>query len=291
MHAATELAHRMGAADADVWTSWLRAMQERGTNPYGIDIRVLGGAVALHCHAIPSTNFNRIFNVGCADLRLLPELLAFYRERFTPVRLDLNPFLSSESLLRCLPRWGLHPIEFQSNLFMALDDRPLDQPELEVIEVGADTVDEFASMYERAYNYGRSTPPGVVAFREASIRARWDRDDWFIFMVLLDGTPSGGAALHIKDGVATLAGGATLPHCRGRGCQAAVIAHRLNVAKQMGCDLAVSRCAVGSPSQRNLERAGMTTAYTKVIWGPQDFDQIDPPGHPTSVSRGFLRAV
>lgn len=267
-------------------------MQERGTNPYGIDIRVLEGAVALHCHAIPSTHFNRIFNVGCADLRLLPDLLAFYRERFSPMRLDLNPFFSSDSLLRSLPRWGLHPIEFQSNLYIALDDdRPLDQPELEVIEVRADTVDEFASMYERAYNYGRSTPSGIVAFRETSIRARWDRDDWFFFMVLLDGTPSGGGALHIQDRVATLAGGATLPHCRGKGCQAAVIAHRLNVAGQMGCDLAVSRCAVGSPSQRNLERAGMTTAYTKVIWGAQDFVQMDPPELSGAVRRGFLRAV
>ena len=269
MRAATELATQLARADARVWMSWLQAMQELPTNPYGVTIRQVGNAVALHCHAIPSTNFNRIMNVGCNDVPSLPELIEFFQVRATPVRIDFNPFSCSEDLLTLLIGLGLHPIAFQSNLYRDLDDWVPEDDDVVIAEVDRQTLDDFASIYERAYNYGRSTPPGIVSFRTASIRARWDRPDWHFYLAFVDKVPVAGAALHVDDGVATLAGGATLPQSRGMGCQSALVAYRMNVARLLNCEIVVSRCNVGSPSQRNLERAGLQTAYTKVIWAHQ----------------------
>ena len=72
--------------------------------------------------------------------------------------------------------------------------------------------------------------------------------------------------MHEEGEVATLAGAATTPTLRRRGVQTALLHHRLTEAAASGSRLVVSRCGVGSPSQRNMERAGLGTAYTKVVW-------------------------
>jgi hypothetical protein len=45
----------------------------------------------------------------------------------------------------------------------------------------------------------------------------------------------------------------------------ALLQARLAAARRAGCDLAVVGTSPGSDSQRNIERAGFTLAYTKVI--------------------------
>lgn len=60
-------------------------------------------------------------------------------------------------------------------------------------------------------------------------------------------------------------GAATLPDFRGRGIQSAFMRQRLRLARLAGCDLAVTLTMPGTTSQRNAERAGFRTAYTKVV--------------------------
>ena len=49
---------------------------------------------------------------------------------------------------------------------------------------------------------------------------------------------------------------------RGRGVQTALLEGRLAAAEAAVCDLAVVMTTPGTPSQRNVERAGFRTAYT-----------------------------
>jgi GNAT superfamily N-acetyltransferase len=60
-------------------------------------------------------------------------------------------------------------------------------------------------------------------------------------------------------------GAATLPEFRGLGIQRAFLQERLRLAQLAGCDLAVTLTLPGTTSQRNAERAGFRTAYTKVV--------------------------
>ena len=126
----------------------------------------------------------------------------------------------------------------------------------------------YARLYEHAY-HGEKAPKRLSRFRTDSIKARFASPEWRFYLTLVDGVPAGGGALHVKDGVASLAGGATMFTLRGRGCQLALLNRRLVDAAELGCELVVSRCAVGSISQRNMERAGLQTAYTKSIWEPR----------------------
>ena len=56
---------------------------------------------------------------------------------------------------------------------------------------------------------------------------------------------------------------------RGYGCQTALIAERIREATRLGADVIVSLVAPGSPSDRNLARAGMEIACDREIWMPR----------------------
>ena len=76
-----------------------------------------------------------------------------------------------------------------------------------------------------------------------------------------DDRPLGCANMHIVGGVAILGGMSTLPAERRRGVQAALIAHRLEIAADAGCDLAVSSTLPANASERNLTRAGFRPLF------------------------------
>ena len=83
------------------------------------------------------------------------------------------------------------------------------------------------------------------------------------FLALVGDQPAGGAAMTIHDGVCGLFGASTLPSFRGRGIQTTLLAARISVAANEGCDLAVSIAQPGSISHRNIERSGFRVAYTR----------------------------
>jgi len=86
------------------------------------------------------------------------------------------------------------------------------------------------------------------------------------FLAEWDGKPMATGSLGIHEGVALLAGASTLPDHRGRGAQRALLAARLSVARERGCDLAMMAAEPGSTSQRNAERNGFAVAYTRMKW-------------------------
>lgn len=71
--------------------------------------------------------------------------------------------------------------------------------------------------------------------------------------------------MRIDDGVAALAGAATVPAHRRRGVQTALLAARLADAAAAGCDLAVITTEPGSKSQENAQNSGFTLLYTRAI--------------------------
>jgi GNAT superfamily N-acetyltransferase len=91
-----------------------------------------------------------------------------------------------------------------------------------------------------------------------------DGDGFLLARDADDGRPLGCGTVTIRDGLATLRGMTTLPSERGRGVQAALIAHRLRLAAEAGCDLAVSSTLPANASERNLVRAGFRPLYETV---------------------------
>lgn len=96
------------------------------------------------------------------------------------------------------------------------------------------------------------------------------RSNWHCYVALLDGTLASCGAMMVSDGVAELGVDATLPEARGRGCQLALLRHRIAVANEMGCEtlLAEVGCACGELAtvRANLRHAGFEPAYESRVW-------------------------
>ncbi|MEZ4457000.1 MAG: GNAT family N-acetyltransferase [Gemmatimonadales bacterium] len=86
------------------------------------------------------------------------------------------------------------------------------------------------------------------------------------FLAEAEGRAIAAGALSLHDGVALLAGAATIPSARRRGAQNALLAARLAHAARHGADLAMMVAQPGSASQRNAERRGFRVAYSRTKW-------------------------
>jgi hypothetical protein len=86
------------------------------------------------------------------------------------------------------------------------------------------------------------------------------------FFAEREGRPIATGSLGAHEGVALLAGASTLADERGRGAQRVLLAERLRIAKERGCDVAMIVTEPGSGSQRNAERNGFLVAYTRTKW-------------------------
>ncbi len=271
MIATTDVAERVGAADTRLWTAWFEAVRSCPSNRYGIELRTAGDTVVMHCPEIPLSYYNRVMGLGARDCDRVEEVASYFAERETPFRVDMNPFGADDCLSAKLIARRLYPGSFQTSLYAELDAlRPAaPQSGVAVREVRPDEVGFFARLYNRSYFAGERVPKRLARFREASVVARYAQPGWRHYLALVDGVPAGGALSYLDGDVATLAGAATVFTMRRRGVQAALLAQRLRDAADAGCNLVVSRCGVGSASQRNMERAGLRTAYTKVVWVQQ----------------------
>jgi hypothetical protein len=74
------------------------------------------------------------------------------------------------------------------------------------------------------------------------------------------------ATLRVRDGVASLGGGATVPGHRRQGCHLALVRHRLDAAYLLGCTFVIGAANYGSGSFRNQLRGGMRLAYVESGW-------------------------
>ena len=90
-------------------------------------------------------------------------------------------------------------------------------------------------------------------------------NDYLASLFSLEGRTAGGASLFLHDQTAMLCGAATLPACRRRGVQSALLHERLAQARAAGCDLAVVTTQPGSKSQENVQRAGFELIYSRAV--------------------------
>lgn len=113
-----------------------------------------------------------------------------------------------------------------------------------------------------ARGFADGGPPGQADLEVGAVMAA--RENAVLVMAWVDGEPAGTGALVIDGGAGWLSADTTLPQFRRRGVQQAVQTYRLQLARQAGCDLAVTESAPGSASQRNMERLGFRIVFTHV---------------------------
>jgi GNAT superfamily N-acetyltransferase len=231
-------------------------------------VAIAGGTMAF---VEPDSLVNQAIALGLVgpvtedDVRAVE---GFYRARRARASVCVCP-LAHPSLIASLAARGWVPEAFEHVLVRRLTGgaHGPDRGDIVVHEVVTDE-ERDAWALAAATGFSDPLPPQPQQLDLGRIVVR--RPGARLFLAFVDGRVAGTGELHMRDGVAWLSGDATLTHFRRRGVQSALQRHRLDLAAQAGCELAVTESTPGSGSQRNMERLGFRIAYTRVdvIPGP-----------------------
>jgi hypothetical protein len=252
----TELALRLIQAECDCYVDWVQSMDA----DYGTAVQTFGKATAIVCSKVPAEIWNRVFNLTPDDFDKIPDILKFYEQHHAKVLFDLTPYT--------VPPYWVEPnmtyrLAKTYNMFHAASahmfygvptvDVPPTPGHISITPV-EDDLQNFEKTYEQVWGSGR----------DISILAK--HPNFRCYMAYIDEQPAALGVLHIANSVASMANGLTIPTMRGKGCQTALLYHRIKQAALEGCDLLASQCAPGSQSQHNQLKVGFQIAGTKTWW-------------------------
>ncbi len=194
--------------------------------------------------------------VGEAELDAMEE---FFHTRGAPVTIDLCP-LADAGLVESLGRRGYHPTEFNNVLA-----RPLAGAEITLTPRVRRATAEERDLWSHTVGHGFFEQAELTTEEMDVGRAIFAMPGALCSLTNSEtGETTGGGAMAVCGGLATLFADSTIPRFRGRGLQRELIAARLHEAVALSCDLAAASTAPGSQSQRNYERMGFRVVYTKV---------------------------
>ena len=229
--------------------------------PGSVTVAQFGRTIAAK--AVGGRPSNKVFCFGPEDLPRLDDILAFYDADHLAPTFYLTPARFTSEVASALSTAGFAQVDFRQAILYGLPSSSLTSPprDITIERVTADTLDD----YVRTVADGFEMP---AAWRDAAmteIRGHFAPTD-HRFLARLGGEPAAVATLRVRDGVASLGGGATVPRFRNRGCHLALVRHRLDVAYLLGCTLVIGAAAFGSGSFRNQTRAGLRLAYVESGW-------------------------
>ncbi len=155
------------------------------------------------------------------------------------------------------PSWGWMQFE------RGLEPLPA-ETSLELSEIGPERGGEFAALLCAVYGLPEGLAPICAALP--------GHPDWHCWLALADdGEPAAAAALHVGEGAGYLGLAGTAPEYRGRGAQSALLAIRIERARELGCDAVFTETGEQLPdrpssSYRNIVRAGFEELYVLPNW-------------------------
>ena len=218
-------------------------------NPAGA-VREAGDALAVRVDAIPGRELNRI--AGLYDVSALDQLTAVYDERPYWISLDPEAGLDDELVARGYLRdgsWqkferGVEPIEPRTDL--AVEE--------------ARTTEDVATFLRACW--------GVPEDAARWLASLADHPEWHCFLAYDREEPVGGGMLYAREHAGWVGIAATRVDFRGRGAQSAILAARIERAKELGLTLLVTETGSAEDdepgtSYRNILRAGFQPAYIR----------------------------
>jgi GNAT superfamily N-acetyltransferase len=233
----------------------------------GVQIREshIGAATLFTCEQWPrDIGFNRAYGVDAQEVGHLAAIAGNFTERGLRPLLELEPERIHAAARAELARLGLVPVwevmELRGAATVGVEQQLQD---ITVHESDPAQSERFAALAVDAYEFS----PQVRA-EQLVLWAHHARDpsSWCL-IASVAGTPCAVGILSVIEGVAVFNGAATLPAFRKRGCQAALLRRRIELANERGLRDFFVRTVAGSDSQRNLERFGLCPTQLRQVWG------------------------
>ncbi|HWQ53894.1 MAG TPA: GNAT family N-acetyltransferase [Bryobacteraceae bacterium] len=257
MFADLALARRLEAAEAAIGIAC--AHSQRGA-PAAVEHVAGGYAVFVGVNSMLTHALGLGMN-GPVTRAEVDRMEAFFRGRGAPVNIDLCP-LAHPSLIEILRGRPYNISEFNTVLALPLTGAVPASPDGRIRECVPEDREIWsrtvaAGFFERHELSDDETAVADTIFGMPGSRC--------FLGCSSEGRPAAGAALAIREGLASFFGDSTVPAYRGAGLHSALIRERLSAAIRAGCDTATASTLPGSLSQRNYERLGFQVAYTKLV--------------------------
>jgi GNAT superfamily N-acetyltransferase len=257
-----DLARRVEFAEAAACRECAEAFHVQHPE-FPVAVEEIGGGVACFAGAespvTQAIGFGLNGNVQDQDFDRLGE---FFHSRNAPAAAEICPLVEM-SLYEKFASRGYRLLEVSNVLVQAITKESAapakDSAAFTVRPAQPDEAKLWTLTVARGFAEHFPVTPEMLDVMEGFFLGKNSRP----FLALVNGEAAGGAAMTIHDGVCGLFGASTLPDFRGRGIQTALLAARISVAANEGCDLAVSIAQPGSISHRNIERSGFRVAYTR----------------------------
>jgi ribosomal protein S18 acetylase RimI-like enzyme len=264
----TDLAARVERAEADLIGAATAAAERRGASTFLIPFR--GGVASFAGDGSP---YNKVAGLGFDGVPAAEELESVERAfaaHGAPTQVELA-HLADPPIGEVLSDRGYRLESFENVLGRELGDP---EPTLDVpgVEIRRSPDEELDTWLEAMADAVAVEDTQGLAWHEEFPRATYleaERDSASAgvrrYAAVTDGNLAGGAGLRLVDGIAQMAGAATVPAYRRRGIQNALFAVRLADAVAEGCDLAVVVTQPGSKSHQNAQRRGFHLLYTRAV--------------------------
>ena len=256
------LARRMEAAEEYGDAKATEALQRlRPGEDFTVE-RIGGGMMCFSGKDSPMGRAHGLGFFGLIQEEILEQVEQFYFSRGAPAQIDVCPY-ADPSLMELLRKRGYAVQEFNTVLGRYIyEDEDLSIPTGVVVRTPRrDEIKQVAEVVDRGFGDGKAM--GLAWLFEIWL----ETPNNLTLVAEVDGKIAGGASGLIipEHNMAAFFGASTLPEFRKRSVQTALLRKRLEMARRTGCDLAVTLTMPGTSSQRNAERSGFRTGFTKIV--------------------------
>jgi GNAT superfamily N-acetyltransferase len=257
------LAARIDRAEGRQCAASATTLREAGVETL---VTPVGGGVSVFLR--PGSPMNKIIGAGFGepiDEVVLAGIEAALAERGEPARVELSTLADGGAMLTAR---GYQLLGFENVLGLALGEAPPPST-IAVSVVAPDEIDAFRRVMVQGFANPDGPASATQSIDEAALAQVFDdtlaTPGFVRYLARIDGEPAGGASLRCDDGIAQLAGAATLPGFRRRGVQAALFSRRLADARAAGCTLATVVTSPGTTSMANAVRQGFALLYARAV--------------------------
>lgn len=262
LFASHAVATRIEAADTHHLTRCYEAVTKHLPGRAASMVEVAGGVAPFVGKGLSLSRAVGLGMCGPVSSADLDALEALYQQHEADAEIDVAPY-ADPTLFEGLGRRGFRLVALDTLLALRIEPGTRFPPPAEGVTVRTAAPSEGPA-WVRASLQGFSgsdseVPAGLAETFEAAFHVLTSTS----FFATVDGALAGTAGVNLHAGTASLFGASTLPGCRNRGAQAALVHARLTAAEAAGCDLAFTRTSPGSASQRNLERLGFRPVYSR----------------------------
>lgn len=207
--------------------------------------------------------FNRAIGFGVfneAKKETLDKILQLYQaNEIKNFAIQLTPFAKPKDISTWLEEYALIQSFDWVKVFRSTHDIIEVPTEFKIEQIDKKQAEVFAKTVVKAFNM----PESLIPWLKSNV----DMPNWCHYLAYDKKEAVSASALFIKDDIAWLGLGSTLPSHRKKGYQRAMMNHRIKEAKKYDCKIVCTETGnlpnEDNPSLRNMFRTGFQQAYLR----------------------------